>query len=38
MSSVSNTANHLVNLQEKASLLRVVGRDIVVYAFLCYTS
>ena len=36
MSSVSNTANHLVNLQEKASLLRVVGRFIVVYAFLLF--
>ena len=26
MSCVSNTANHLVKLQEQASLLRVVGR------------
>ena len=32
----SNTANHLVKLQEQASLLRVVGRFIVVYAFLLF--
>ena len=36
MSCVSNTANDLVKLQEQASLLRVVGRFIIVYAFLLF--
>ena len=33
MSCVSNTANHLVKLQEQASLLRVVGRFKVQFQF-----